>query len=132
MSDSKDWYSKRLGNQQPAQRVEPTPQFAPMPSPYQRPAYGEIPAQQYVPQHEPPQWDSMDKDERRQFLLNNPKPGAGNRDAQTCPECGSGNLFSRRNTSGLRTGGTYPAPECFDCGWPLVQAGSHGGAIGNG
>jgi len=134
-----DWYSKRLGQPAP-QRIESTPptQFTPMPGTFPSPAAPPVPHpashQFQAPQRFEPtvNWDDLDQEQKRLYVINNPKAGAGNRDAQTCPECGSGNLFSRRNTAGIRTGGSFPAPQCYDCGWPVVQSGSIGGALGNG
>jgi hypothetical protein len=50
-------------------------------------------------------------------------------DSGRCPECGSGNYFARNYTEqGMRMR-TPAAPRCYDCGYPLIQAGSsHGGA----
>ena len=41
-----------------------------------------------------------------------------------CPQCGGGNYFSRSNGV-LR--GHAPMPHCYDCGFPIEQAGSPGG-----
>tara|TARA_B100001964_G_scaffold231459_1_gene286108 strand:+ start:1835 stop:2245 length:411 start_codon:yes stop_codon:yes gene_type:complete len=36
----------------------------------------------------------------------------------TCPECGSVNVFSRMaKGSGTGINGNNPAPRCFECGW---------------
>lgn len=46
-----------------------------------------------------------------------------------CPECGSGNFFARKYTENGMTLRIEAAPRCFDCGFPVIQAGSaHGGA----
>lgn len=37
----------------------------------------------------------------------------------TCPECGSGNYMAVQNT----------APRCYDCGYPITQAGSRFGSL---
>ncbi len=136
----KDWYARKLGQVQEPRR-DPTPptQFAPMPHqpqvaqpPIPHPTSPQYTAPQRFEQPHTPHWEDLSQDERRQFLLNNPKPGVGNRDAQHCPECGGTNLYSRRNQSGIQRGDVYAAPHCFDCGWPLVQSGSVGGALGAG
>jgi hypothetical protein len=38
---------------------------------------------------------------------------------QSCPECGGNNYMSVQNA----------APRCYDCGYPLTQAGSRYGAL---
>ena len=39
---------------------------------------------------------------------------AGNK----CPECGSGNVFSRMaKGAGSGINGHHPAPRCYECGW---------------
>ncbi len=36
----------------------------------------------------------------------------------TCPECGSGNVFSRMaKGAGSGINGNHPAPRCYECGW---------------
>ena len=46
-------------------------------------------------------------------------------DIQNCPSCGSRNFFARKFGSIMGPGGLVPpAPECFDCGFPLRQTGS--------
>ena len=36
----------------------------------------------------------------------------------TCPECGSGNVFSRMaKGAGAGINGNAPAPRCYECGW---------------
>lgn len=56
----------------------------------------------------------------------NPRGGAGD-SAGVCPNCGSPRYFSRQR-SDLGSGGVmttagvvYPAPECFECGYPKLQ-----------
>lgn len=43
------------------------------------------------------------------------KGGEAARNAMTCPECGSGNVFSR--AKGNTQNGAHPAPRCYECGW---------------
>jgi hypothetical protein len=46
-----------------------------------------------------------------------------------CPECGSGNYFARKFTENGMPMRVEAAPRCYDCGYPIVQAGSsRGGA----
>jgi hypothetical protein len=36
----------------------------------------------------------------------------------TCPECGSSNVFSRMaKGAGSGINGNHPAPRCYECGW---------------
>jgi transposase-like protein len=39
---------------------------------------------------------------------------------ETCPGCGSNYYFSRKNAGGAR-------PQCFECGYPVVQYSSEAG-----
>ena len=135
-----DWYSRKLGQPQPVRRESTPTTFPPMP--------GQPPPAMYQPPvphpasaaHTAPErfdidevWRSLDptteegRDARRRALLTNPKAGPGNRAASTCPNCGGPNFFPRRTTGIQRMGNAHPAPQCFDCGYPLVQSGSEGG-----
>lgn len=47
----------------------------------------------------------------------------------TCPECGSGNYFNRALTESGMAARIPAAARCYDCGYPIIQAGSsHGSA----
>jgi hypothetical protein len=74
----------------------------------------------------PTYYASLSADDKIRYLEENANEGPGSRDAETCPHCGSGLLFSRRNQTGLRRTDVYPAPQCMTCGWPLLQSGSMG------
>jgi hypothetical protein len=57
-----------------------------------------------------------------------PDKAIGNKlETASCPGCGGNNYFSR--SQGV-VRGPAPAPSCFDCGYPLVQAGSGLGSLG--
>lgn len=45
-----------------------------------------------------------------------------------CPECGSGNYFARKRSEQGMPMRAEAAPHCFDCGYPVVQAGSSRGS----
>jgi hypothetical protein len=47
-----------------------------------------------------------------------------------CPQCHSRNYFSRMYAENGMLLRNPPAPQCHDCGYPLVQAGSVGGTKG--
>lgn len=48
-----------------------------------------------------------------------------------CPNCAGGNYFTVQEGGVMnRDGHTVRAMQCADCGFPKVQAGSHGGALG--
>jgi hypothetical protein len=148
MADS-DWYQKKFGHlapQVPLQQPDTTPaRFAPMPGQWNAPAMPQV-QRPAVPQTVYPsepqsglspdqrEWEDLDAgEERRIYLLTHPKKMKGNADAQNCPECGGELFFSRRNGGpGLANRNTYPAPQCANCGWPLVQSGSIGGALEQG
>lgn len=134
MSDS--WWAKKLGVQQvPTQHRPgaPVPQAIP---PQHRPM-AQVP-QQYAPQGQVvqppapaqplPGPDPENLSEALQVKTYNEVPmeakavrrhgGAGG-----CPDCGSGNFFSS-GTPGREH------QHCYDCGYPIVQTGSGGGALG--
>lgn len=48
------------------------------------------------------------------------------KEQERCPSCNSPRYFSRQQ--GIRRG-PPPAPECFECGYPLVQSGSGMGGL---
>lgn len=135
MSNTADWYARKLSQPAAPARRDSTPPVqqtvaVPQPVPYAQPPIPHPSDPQFQAQQRF-SWDDMDKDQRFQTILNTvPNEGPGSRDAQACPECGGELLFSQRNASGLRTTSTYPAPHCFNCGWPMIQAGSIGGALG--
>ena len=132
------WYERKLRQPQP-ERHEATPptHFAPLPL-QQGPVYTD-PVRPDAQNYQAPQrfdmdeyWKTLDpnteagRDARRQALLNNPKPGPGNQAAGTCPNCHGTNFFPRPQ-GGIQRPDVYPAPQCYDCGYPLVQSGSIGG-----
>lgn len=54
----------------------------------------------------------------------NPRGGAKETaELGSCPNCGSPRFFSRSNGNSVTTnhGVFYPAPECYDCGYPREQ-----------
>lgn len=131
-----DWYARKLGQPQAPRREATPPVQQPVhaqPVQYAQPPVPHPADPQFQAQERFDQWENMDRDQRFQHVLNNvPPEGPGTRDAQRCPECGGELLFSQRNSAGLRTTNVYPAPHCFNCGWPMVQAGSIGGELGGG
>jgi len=43
---------------------------------------------------------------------------AHRKESVKCPDCGSGNVFSRVSKgSGTAINGVHPAPRCYECGW---------------
>lgn len=143
---STDWYQKKLGHLAPApEKRDPTPgggRFTPMPNSWPQPAAITPPTQVEYPAEPatgqpltPQQVAELERNGKMSpldallYAGSQAKKLPGKDDSRHCPECGGTNLFSRRNTSGLRSGNAFPAPQCSDCGWPLVQSGSIGGAL---
>lgn len=97
MTNSSDWWSRKLGggNARPS-----TPPSSPVtPQPYTPRPYD---------QNTPVTYDS-----NTDQVMSTRAQSA--RDASRCPGCGSGNYMAPQGTSKMR---------CYDCGYPLVQAGS--------
>lgn len=146
-----DWWSRRLGGDAPAPQQRPStpptqqPNWVPQPPPPPAPNWAgaggagatQAPGgtQGYIPVEE----QALDEQEVFAALAGlipvetrgdkaAKDVAAGNVEGQ-CPECGSNNYFSRmyaENGTRLRN---PPAPQCHDCGFPLVQSGSQGGAL---
>jgi len=70
--------------------------------------------QVYVPKQQP-QNPRVEYDPQQDQLVSKAMSA---RDASTCPGCGSGNYMAPTGTSLKR---------CYDCGYPIVQAGSGAG-----
>lgn len=132
MSDS--WWAKKLRENQPPPRPG-IPLGTPQPSTPHVPQYQAPPPQVGVPpQHAPEgQVVQLDADHVNvsatlaQQTSVIPEKAVGNRtETASCPECGGNNFFSR--AQGI-VRGPAPAPQCFDCGYPLVQSGSGAGSL---
>lgn len=125
-----DWWASRLSGQPPKNvigaRQEPGPQ-APQPPAPVRPSA--VP-----PQHAPAGQVQHDPNTPvpigvllQQELTEVPVQAKGYlTETAHCPECGGSNYFSRSQGT-LR--GPPPSPMCADCGYPLVQSGSHTGSL---
>lgn len=121
MATTSDWWSRRLGSQPPA-----APPAAP--SVYQPVLPGSQPPPQPLASDQIQTGDAyMDQVGRAAIATGGSKQVQ--EDSGRCPECGSGNYFSRNYTEqGMRMRNPAAA-RCYDCGFPLIQAGSsHGGA----
>lgn len=130
MGSNSDWYAKKLGGgAAPPQRSDPTPRFTPMPGQSAPPRRPPTPEQPYEEDEDVPEGHI-----RVGNAITKWRGGAGNKDATSCPECGSSNYFTRTNREGggRWSSDRYPAPHCFDCGFPIVQIGSVGGELGGG
>lgn len=126
-----DWWAKKLGN--PAAPAPPAPPTI-------------MPGMQHAPPREPApppvsgpmSYDAstgapMQDDGVMALLANAAQATGGSKkakeDSGTCPECNSGNYFAQRRTENGMPLRIEAAPRCFDCGYPIIQAGSsHGGA----
>lgn len=128
MSDS-GWWAKKLGGGQPAPQQHSTPPVPAAVPPGQRPM-AQVP-QQYAPQgqvvqqpeQEGVQPGSLSEGLQTKTYSATPQQAkALLRTGGQCPDCGSGNYFT-----GTANGG---GAHCYDCGYPIVQAGSGSGALG--
>jgi hypothetical protein len=111
-----DWWSRKLGNTQPTQRQEVVTQ----PFGYTRTPN---PPQQFQPVVE----EGGKIHASDAMIMWQGKDGM--RELQSlggCPDCGSPR-YSARSSGVVR--GPKPMPQCFDCGYPLVQAGSGMGSL---
>ena len=100
-----NWWADKLGTPAPQQPQQPQ---------YQQPQYQQPPQPQYqgpgqVP-YMPPQQQAPEP----------PTKAKNVQQTSRCPECGSGNYFLFEGAGSAR---------CYDCGYPLVQAGSGLGSL---
>lgn len=95
MSNS-NWWANKLGNPNP---VSTTPPTSPMPSTMYRPS----PQQPNVRVSYDPNQDQL------------VTRAASAKETERCPGCNSGNYMAPQGTQRKR---------CYDCGYPLVQAGT--------
>lgn len=128
-----DWWAKKLGN--PAQASQPqSPAPVIMPGMQQQPQQ----VQQPVQQAQPGSYDAntgqpvQDDGVMAQIVNAALSTGGSQRvkeDSGVCPECSSGNYFARKYTESGMPLRVAASPQCFDCGYPIIQAGStRGGA----
>ena len=101
---SNDWWSKKLSNPASTQSTPPT-------SP---PASNVYRAPQQSPNVQ------VSYDQQQDQLVTRAQ---SSRDAERCPGCMSGNYMAPVGTQRKR---------CYDCGYPIVQAGSGVGGTGQG
>jgi ribosomal protein S27AE len=93
-----DWWASKLnGTSQPASS---TPVTSPNPGTVYRPAQGNAPVT-----YDPSTDQTVTK-------------AISSRQAESCPNCFSGNYFAPQGTGRAR---------CYDCGYPLLQQGSGAG-----
>lgn len=143
-----DWWSRKLNNGGQAPPQQPRPGSTP-PLPQAAPRPVHLPPQ-YVPTPQPAQPQQYPQQELGEEVLPEgvsanelvahnqqrlatkqyreiPKEAVALKrvGGGTCPECGSGNYLST-------TVGNRPHEHCYDCGYPIVQAGSGMGALGGG
>ena len=106
-----DWWSKKLAGEKPSiDRSGLPPVTAPVRIPQaQSPV---TPAQPQAPQQDVAPAESFSEALQR-GITNGGE--ARRKDNVTCPECGSGYVFSR--TKGGMVNGASPAPRCYECGW---------------
>lgn len=110
MASTQDWYARKLGltQQQPQQRQQPWPPYAPPQQDY---------SQQFQPQQQPQEIPPNGQVTVENFveMAGRWRGGMAHRTEKTpCPSCGSSRFFSRGNANS-RSGA--PSPHCFDCGY---------------
>lgn len=105
MSTDNDWWSRRLGNQQPQQT--PIYQQPQAPQQYQQQA------PQYTQQPQPQQ-PRVTAENLYDAAMTWQGGQATRTETQSCPNCGGGHYFSRTNGPSR---GPAPAPMCYDCGY---------------
>mgnify|MGYP003330898309 FL=1 len=96
MSNSADWYARKLG--------APRPQSAPPTQPAS--------PQVYIPQQQQPNVPVQYDSSQDQLTISR---AISSRMTEVCDACGSGNYFAPLGTQRKR---------CYDCGYPVVQQGS--------
>ena len=124
-----DWWSDRMAGKAvvpktaPREGSTPTLRFTP-PSPPTTPMQGlPTPQAQYMAQAA-----AVDTEQRSDpsgqttigEAIRNWQGGEAARKEgnNTCPECGSANVFSRMaKGAGSGSNGNAPAPRCYECGW---------------
>ena len=99
-----DWWSKKLGTQTPSQNTPPL--SPPAPNVYRAPQQTPNVQVSYDPQQD-------------QLVTR----AQSARDSERCPGCMSGNYMAPVGTQRKR---------CYDCGYPIVQAGTGVGGTGQG
>jgi ribosomal protein S27AE len=127
-----DWWARKLGgNSAPTQRQQAS---VIMPGMHREPPQQQAPPPQSVPtSYDANTGQPIADDGVMTALVNAALSTGGSKkvkeDSGTCPECGSGNFFAQRRTENGMPLRIEAAARCFDCGYPLIQAGSsHGGA----
>lgn len=98
-----DFWSKKLGTNQPAQPSLP-------------PTYPALPTQTYIPQYEQNPQVAYNPDTDQLVTK-----AQSSRMHDKCPGCYSGNYFAPMGTQMKR---------CYDCGYPIVQSGTGAGMPG--
>ena len=100
---NKDWWSNKLGNNQPARQSPPT---------------GPAPSVPYTPPAQQPNVRVNYDADQDQLVTK----AVSARNPNFCPNCSSGNYFAPQGTQRMR---------CYDCGYPIVQQGSGLASSGN-
>jgi predicted RNA-binding Zn-ribbon protein involved in translation (DUF1610 family) len=109
MNTMTDWWSKKLAGEKP---TAPRPNLPPVESPVRFPQAQNPPnrvtSQQPDPNVKPESFSEA-------LRMGYTKGGEAARQEQTCPDCGSGYVFTR--AKGNMQNGASPAPRCYECGW---------------
>ena len=107
-----DWWSQKL------QTPTRAPQYSTPPITPPAKVGIRIPQDYQQQQNRAPVQPQVSQDPRAEIHMGEAitlwKGGEGNRDASTCPSCGSGLFFSRSKSA---VNGISPAPHCYSCGF---------------
>lgn len=119
-----DWWSKKLTGQPIAPQRTYLPTTPPMQMPMPHPA--QVQQQQFQQEAvnakqsvlDPTQAPTAQIDMSTALRLWKGGEAMRKEGNMTCPDCGSGNVFSRSGRgSGTTINGASPAPRCYECGW---------------
>lgn len=139
MASASDWYTRALGKMRAPAPPPPPGSTASLHYAALAPGAPYAPAQQ--PQPQPHGYTTYDANTGAQvaddghvaMLIQAAESTGGSKrvreNSGICPECASPNYFARAFTENGMPMRMPAAPRCYDCGYPVVQAGSaRGGA----
>ncbi len=136
---SSDWWARAIGRAAPPS-APPTGSTAapraypatPPPQGYQQPPPQQQTQGQGLFSYDAQTGAQVADDGHVAMLINAAAQTGGSKkvreNSSTCPECGSGNYFARKYTESGMPMRMEAAPRCYDCGYPVVQAGSGRGS----
>lgn len=136
MPSASDWWARAMGRAAQPSAPPPgstaAPRTYPGAPPYQQaPPPGEQPPIQGLYSYDAQTGAQVADDGHVAMLINAAAQTGGSRAARegssNCPHCNSGNYFARNRTENGAPMRNPASPRCYDCGYPVLQAGSPGG-----